>query len=74
MDAVELLRPTIEAVNESYQLSQKENSRNDAKQATKLKQNQIHRQPRLRLEEEFYFNQDSINTQNNYIQCKSDQR
>ncbi|CAO0793192.1 unnamed protein product [Mucor circinelloides] len=60
LDAVELLRPTIEAINESYRLSQKESSisKDDVKQSTTdSKQNQQKsQQPRLRLQEEFHFN------------------
>ncbi|KAL9553485.1 hypothetical protein MBANPS3_003279 [Mucor bainieri] len=59
LDAVELLRPTIEAVHESYHLYQKESSINkdDLKQSmANPKQRQQLQKPRLRLEEEFHFN------------------
>ncbi|CAO3616055.1 unnamed protein product [Mucor fragilis] len=59
LDAVELLRPTIEAVHESYQFFQKDSSidKDDTKQLTAdSKQIQPPQKPRLRLEEEFHFN------------------
>ncbi|KAF1803006.1 hypothetical protein V8B55DRAFT_1501705 [Mucor lusitanicus] len=58
LDAVELLRPTIEAVYESYRLYQKENEDGSKQESlSNAKQNQQQTQkPRLRLEEEFHFN------------------
>ncbi|KAK4511924.1 uncharacterized protein ATC70_003923 [Mucor velutinosus] len=58
LDAVEMLRPAIEAVHESYHLYQKESNVNkdDSKQwTTHSEQSQRLQKPRLRLEEEFHF-------------------